>query len=164
MDGSEFWVTVPSASASPAGNHSATRNLRVTCSASATSPCRGGDFAGGVTSFGEDADKNALLLATDGVYLVVGPSLCDADTQAPTSIKKLLKWIFGVIGTLIATLSGGHVAYKKCSCFNSKNDINININAPNGIVNIFNGTSTSTPPTVTSTSSTAAMASNSGGS
>jgi hypothetical protein len=154
-------VTVASASASPARNHSAARNLRVTCSASATSPCRGG---GGVTSFGEDADKNALLLATDGVYLVVGPSLCDADTQAPTSIKKLLKWIFGVIGTLIATLSGGHVAYKKCSCFNSKNDINININAPNGIVNIFNGTSTSTPPTVTSTSSTAAMASNSGGS
>nr|AGT16179.1 hypothetical protein SHCRBa_107_M24_F_90 [Saccharum hybrid cultivar R570] len=162
MDGSEFWVTVPSASASPAGNHSATRNLRVTCSASATSPCRGGDFAGGVTSFGEDADKNALLLATDGVYLVVGPSLCDADTQAPTSIKKLLKWIFGVIGTLIATLTGGHVVYRKCSCFNSKNDININ--APNGNVNIFNGTSTSTPPTVTSTSSTAAMASNSGGS
>jgi hypothetical protein len=152
-------VTVASASASPARNHSAARNLRVTCSASATSPCRGG---GGVTSFGEDADKNALLLATDGVYRVVGPSLCDADTRAPTSIKKLLKWIFGVTGTLIATLTGGHVVYKRWSCFNSKNDININ--SPTGNVNIFNGTSTSTPPTVTSTSSTAAMASNSGGS
>jgi hypothetical protein len=49
------------------------------------------------------------------------------------SIKRLLEWVFGVIGTL----GGGYVVYKKCSCFNRNNDINVN--APNGNVNIFNG-------------------------
>jgi hypothetical protein len=135
MDGSEFRTTVPS----PARNHGTTRNLRVTCSASATSTCRGGDFAGGgVTSFGEDEGNNALLLATDGVYQVVGPSFCLAamHTMTPMSIKKFLGWVSGVIGTL-TTLGGGYVVYKKCSCFNRKNDINVN--APNGNVNIFNG-------------------------
>ena len=79
MEGSEFWWTV----ASPASNYTTTRNLRVTCVAPATatsSPYRSGDFAGGsVTSFAEDADKNDLLLATDGVYMVVRPSLCDVN-------------------------------------------------------------------------------------
>ena len=141
MEGSEFWWTV----ASPTSNYTTTRNLWVTCAApaTATSHCRGGDFAGGnVTSFAEDADKNALLLATDGVYMVVRPSLCDADdthTRAPTSTstKSLLKWIFGVIGSLIAILGGGYGAYRyrTCSCFNRT--IDIRVNAPN--VNIHNG-------------------------
>ena len=141
MEGSEFWWTV----ASPARNYSTTRNLRVTCAApaTATSRCRGSDFAGGsVTSFAEDADKNALLLATDGVYMVVRPSLCDADdthTRAPTSTstKSLLKWIFGVIGSLIAILGCGCGAYRyrTCSCFNRTTGITVN--ATN--VNIHNG-------------------------
>ena len=141
MEGSELWWTV----ASPASNYTTTtRNLRVTCAApTATSPCRGGDFAGGsVTSFAEDADKNALLLATDGVYMVVRPSLCDADdthTRAPTSTstKSLLKWIFGVIGSLIAILGGGYGAYRyrTCSCFNRTTNITVNATS----VNIHNG-------------------------
>ncbi|XP_066320067.1 HIPL2 protein-like [Miscanthus floridulus] len=139
MEGSEFWWTV----ASPVSNYTTTRNLRVTCAApaTATSRCHGGDFAGGsVTSFAEDADKNALLLATDGVYMVVRPSLCDADgthSGAPTSTstKSLLKWIFGVIGSLIAILGGGYGAYRTCSCFNRPADITVN--ATN--VNIHNG-------------------------
>jgi hypothetical protein len=129
MEGSQFWWTV----ASPSHNYTNTRNLRVTCPApTATSPCRSGDFAGSsVTSFAEDADKNALLLATDGVYMVVWPSLCDADdthTRAPTSTKSLLKWIFGAIGSLIAILGGGYGAYKyrTCSCFNRTTDITVN--------------------------------------
>ena len=59
---------------------------------------RSGDFAGGsVTSFAEDADKNALLLATDGVYMVVRPSLCDVKYK-----------------------------YKTCNCFNRTIDITVN--------------------------------------
>ena len=139
MEGSEFWWTV----ASPTSNYTTTRNLWVTCAApaTATSHCRGGDFAGGsVTSFAEDADKNALLLAIDGVYMVVRPSLCDTNdthTRAPTptSTKSLLKWIFGVIGSLIAILGGGYGAFRTCSCFNRT--IDIRVNAPN--VNIHNG-------------------------
>jgi hypothetical protein len=138
MEGSEFWWTV----VSPVSNYTTTRNLRVTCAApaTATSRCHDSNFAGGsVTSFAEDADKNALLLARDGVYMVVRPSLCDADdthTRAPTSTKSLLKWIFGAIGSLIAILGGGYGAYKykTCSCFNRT--IDITVNATN--VNIHN--------------------------
>ena len=134
--------------ASPASNYTTTtRNLRVTCAApaTATSSCRGGgDFAGGsVTSFAEDADKNALLLATDGVYMVVRCSLWDADdthTKAPTptSTKSPLK-IFSVIASLIVILSAGYGVYRTCSCFNRNRRNDINVNAPNGNVNIFNG-------------------------
>ncbi|CAD6252168.1 unnamed protein product [Miscanthus lutarioriparius] len=69
-------------------------------------------------------------------------TLCDAEdthTRAPTSTstKSLLKWIFGVIGSLIAILGGGYGAYRyrTCSCFNRTTDITIN--ATN--VNIHNG-------------------------
>ena len=93
---SELWVTEKS--------HVRTTNrnlrLRVTC---ATSACEADDFAGGtITSFGEDADKNAILLATDGVYLVVEPTLCNK-AQPPRSTKKLL---IGLGCAIVAAASG----------------------------------------------------------
>ena len=39
----------------------------------------------------------------------------------------------------MTTLGGGYVVYKKCSCFNRNRKNDINVNAPNGNVNIFNG-------------------------
>jgi hypothetical protein len=56
---------------------------------------------GGVTSFGEDADKNALLLAPDGVYVVVAPSLCGTpdrhDNNNNTAVA-IRNWVIGVAG------------------------------------------------------------------
>ncbi|KXG29343.1 HIPL2 protein [Sorghum bicolor] len=132
MDRSKLWMTVTS----PDRNVSVARDIRVTCSASTASPsCSGGDFTGTVTSFGEDADKNALLLATNGAYLVVEPTLCDTNPKDPTSKTNLLKWVLGAIGGLAGALLTGYVGYKIIvNCCNN-NGNNHQANAQNVIGN-----------------------------
>lgn len=72
----------------------------IMCSASSPIPCPSSDIGQGILSMGEDNSKDTILLATDAVYRVVAPGLCDGGAPQPqqSSDHSLLHWLLSLLG------------------------------------------------------------------
>ncbi|KAL6622428.1 hypothetical protein ACP70R_032307 [Stipagrostis hirtigluma subsp. patula] len=97
------------------GRYTTTRVPTIRCSRSSPMSCLSdGDTGIGrsVLSFGEDNNRDAFLLATDGIYRVVAPGLCIDPPRPPLSGPGLVVWMMSLLALFAVLL---FMLYQVCS-------------------------------------------------
>ncbi|KAL6622415.1 hypothetical protein ACP70R_032294 [Stipagrostis hirtigluma subsp. patula] len=129
MYNSTVWTAVESPSGS--GGYHIARIPNIMCSESTPIPCHR-NIGERILSFGEDNNKDAILLATGGVYRVVAPGLCGNAPPPPQPthgwLLPLLLFALVLIAVSVCTILGGggqivaHCCHYIMCCVNVTNN------------------------------------------